>query len=84
MILQIWFVVVRVYLATIFLYGVRSQLKPYAWLEMLTSGSGVDPDFHFLLDGVVNGFRVVNKETDIRGLEGCMVSNTQFSNFLLY
>lgn len=44
-----------------YLNGVRSQLNPVAWLDILTSGSGVDPDFHYLLDGVVNGFRVLDR-----------------------
>lgn len=41
--------------------GVYSQLKPKAWLDLLTSGSGVDPDLHYILDGVIHGFRVVDR-----------------------
>lgn len=50
-----------------YLCGVRSQLKPLAWLDMLAGGTGVDPDMHFILDGVVNGFRVVNDSANIQG-----------------
>lgn len=32
-----------------YLRGVRSQLKPKAWLKLLTSGSGIDPDLHYIL-----------------------------------
>lgn len=46
-----------------YIQGVRSQLKPRVWLDILTSGSGVDPDLHFLLDGIVNGFRVLDRHS---------------------
>lgn len=45
--------------------GIRSQLKPKQWLIMLTSGSGWDPDIQFLLDGVLNGFNMINKHSVI-------------------
>lgn len=48
-----------------YLEGVRSQLKPREWLNMLTSGSGVDPDCHFILDGIMNGFRVLDRTVDL-------------------
>lgn len=47
--------------------GVNSQLKPKEWLNVLTKGSGVDPDIHFILDGVLNGFRVVDIDNNITG-----------------
>lgn len=47
------------------LEGVCSQLHPKAWAEMLTSGSGVDPDIKFVLDGILYGFNVINRKEDI-------------------
>lgn len=40
--------------------GVKSQLKPKSWLKMLVSGSGVDPDIHFIIQGLMEGFKVVD------------------------
>lgn len=48
-----------------YLCGVRAQLHPKAWAHMLTSGTGVDPDINFVLDGILHGFNVVNKNDDI-------------------
>lgn len=48
-----------------YLEGIRSQLNPKEWLNLLTSGTGVDPDFHYILDGVMNGFRVLDRNADI-------------------
>ena len=49
------------------LEGVRSQMNICAWREMLLGGpnevygpTGVDPDAHFLLDGLVHGFKLVD------------------------
>lgn len=47
--------------------GVYSQLRPKEWLTMLVSGSGVDPDIHYVLDGVTHGFKVVNNNAPITG-----------------
>lgn len=47
--------------------SVHSQLHPKEWLEMLTSGSGVDPDIHYILDGITHGFRVVDQNIEIEG-----------------
>lgn len=48
-----------------FLAGVRSQLKPLAWLYMLSAGDDYDWDTHFILDGILYGFHVVNIDADI-------------------
>lgn len=48
-----------------YISGVYSQLKPRSWLDMLTSGSGVDPDIHYVLDGIIHGFRVVDSSAVI-------------------
>lgn len=50
-----------------FLQGIRSQLKPHGWLDMLTGGTGVDPDILFILDGIMNGFRVVDVQASVDG-----------------
>lgn len=54
---------------TYYLSGVRSQLIPRAWLDLLTAGTGVDPDMHYVLDGVVNGFKVVSDNAEIEGYD---------------
>lgn len=48
-----------------YIAGVRSQLKPKAWLSMLTSGSGYDPDIRYLLEGVVEGLKVIDHDANI-------------------
>lgn len=48
-----------------YLDGVLAQLHPPAWAKMLTSGSGVDPDIAFVLDGILNCFNVVNQSDNI-------------------
>lgn len=40
-------------------------MYPKFWLKMLTSGSGVDPDIHYVLEGMLNGFRVVDREAEV-------------------
>lgn len=55
-----------------------AQLKPRAWLDMLTVGSGIDPDLHYLLDGIVNGFHVVDPNCMLIGYE-CSNYSTCFS-----
>lgn len=54
---------------TYYLSGVRSQLIQAGWLDLLTSGTGVDPDFHFVLDGIVNGFKVISDKAEIEGYD---------------
>lgn len=49
------------------LSGVNAQLKPKAWLELLTSGSGIDPDLHYLLDGIMYGFHVIDIDCPLEG-----------------
>lgn len=49
---------------------------------MLTSGSGIDPDLHYILDGVVNGFHVVDPDADLEGYEcknysSCFTDNNE-------
>ena len=50
-----------------FLVGVRSQMKPSGWRSMLSGGPnnlyGIDTwdkDSHFLLDGIMHGFKLVD------------------------
>ena len=57
-----------------FLCGVRSQMNLCGWRELLTGGPdkvfgdhGMDPDCHFLLDGMVHGFKLVDPYADIHG-----------------
>lgn len=40
--------------------GVRTQLSPKKWLELLTYDGLADPDVHYILDGVLNGFNVMD------------------------
>ena len=40
--------------------GIYSPLRPKAWLNLLYSGKTWDKDTLFILDGVYNGFRVVD------------------------
>lgn len=40
--------------------GVNAQLKPAGWREMLLEGETVDEDSHFILDGVLHGFKIVD------------------------
>ena len=43
-----------------YILGVYSPLKPKAWAELLFDGESWDPNAFYLLDGVYNGFRVVD------------------------
>lgn len=45
--------------------GVTSQMKPKGWANMLTSGSGWDPDIKFLLDGILHGFNMIDKDANV-------------------
>ena len=52
--------------------GVRSQLKPAAWREMLSGGPNQifgqgewDSDSLYLLDGVMHGFKIIDPGADI-------------------
>ena len=53
-------------------YSVSSQMNPYGWREMLSGGKtsvfgeGVwDVDSHFLLDGILHGFKLIDPSADI-------------------
>lgn len=48
-----------------FLEGVRAQLVPKHWLEMLTFNGKADPDIHYILNGILNGFSVVDPNAEI-------------------
>lgn len=48
-----------------FVGGIRSQLHPRAWLDILTSGTGYDPDIRYLLEGITFGFKVVDYDASI-------------------
>lgn len=50
-----------------YLAGVRSQLNPLNWLYMLSEGETYDIDTHYVLDGVLNGFHVVDDCPNIEG-----------------
>ena len=43
-----------------FIDGICSPLNPHAWLNILYDGVSWDSDALFILDGVYNGFRVVD------------------------
>ena len=46
--------------------GVYTQLRPSGWLEELRLGGEWDEDAHFLLDGVIYGFRVIDPDADLK------------------
>ena len=48
------------------LAGVRSPLRPAPWRDMLFSSATADLDALFLLDGVINGFKLVDPGADIK------------------
>lgn len=48
-----------------FVEGVRAQLSPNRWLEMLTFEGWADPDIHYILDGMLYGFQVVDPGSNI-------------------
>ena len=57
-----------------YLYDVRSQMNPCAWRKMLCGGNNsvfgvgkMDVDSHFLLDGIMHGFKLINPTADIVG-----------------
>lgn len=41
--------------------GIQSQLNPVMWWDFLCQTGSWDPDAVFLLDGVVHGFRMIDK-----------------------
>ena len=43
-----------------FIEGIYAPLRPCAWREMLIDGSHTDEDALFLLDGITNGFKLVD------------------------
>lgn len=43
-----------------YIAGIRAQLYPKAWLNILTSGSGYDPDIRYILEGITFGFKVID------------------------
>lgn len=45
--------------------GIRAQLHPRAWLDILTSGTGYDPDIRYLLEGITFGFKVVDHDASV-------------------
>ena len=49
--------------------GVSSQLKPAGWREMLLDSEIVDEDSHFILDGIMHGFKIVDPYVNIAGYE---------------
>ena len=49
--------------------GIYSQLRPAGWIDELCCGGVWDEDAHFLLDGVVYGFRVVDPGANITPYE---------------
>lgn len=53
-----------------FLAGVRMQLLPKKWLEMLSCDGKLDPDTHFILDGILNGFNVIDTDCNIVSYHG--------------
>lgn len=53
-----------------FLNGVRTQLIPKNWLEMLSYNNVIDPDIHFILDGILNGYNVIDFNSDITSYHG--------------
>lgn len=60
--------------------GIRSQLRPKAWLNILTSGSGYDPDIRYLLEGITFGFKVIDHHAFIpsyysKNYSSCYVDN---------
>ena len=54
-----------------FLSGVKSQMCVYAWRNMLMGGDdrlygeGFDPDILYVLNGIINGFKVVDPGAEI-------------------
>ena len=48
-----------------YISDVYSPLRPAAWLDILNYASCWDFDTHFILDGVYNGFRVVDPHANI-------------------
>ena len=55
--------------------GVHSQLKPAGWRRMLSGGGQVSGDIvwddnsHYLLDGVLHGFKIVDPMSDVGSYE---------------
>ena len=49
--------------------GVGSQMKPAAWLKMLYDENNgcFDPDAHFILDGVLHEFHMVDPKASLDG-----------------
>lgn len=53
-----------------YLDGVRMQLSPKKWLEMLSYDGRIDPDIHFILDGLLYGFNVIDTNAEISSYYG--------------
>lgn len=53
-----------------YLENVRMQLLPRKWLEMLSYDGKLDPDTHFILDGIFHGFNVIDTNSDITSYHG--------------
>ena len=45
--------------------NVTSQLHPAGWIQELYHGEVWDPDSHFILDGVLHGFKIVDTDAKI-------------------
>ena len=59
-----------------YVYDVRSQMNPCAWRTMLCGGMDsvfgvgkMDIDSHFLLDGMMHGFKLINPTANIVGYD---------------
>ena len=46
--------------------GVRAQLKPAGWRELLESFGDDKQDYHFIMDGVMHGFKIVDADSQIQ------------------
>lgn len=62
--------------------GVSSQLNPAVWREILCESGSWDEDSVYLLDGVINGFRLVDKSSVIepylfRNYESCFIEEAK-------
>ena len=73
-----------------FIDGIYSHLNPGKWTEMLFSGEVADDDALFLLDGIYNGFHLVDPQANIpiydcKNYESCFAGANyeQMNNILI-
>lgn len=66
--------------------AIHCQLRPMAWLRHLGHEGIWDKDAHYILDGVVNGFYVLNRSTDVESnnSNNCLVLSRVLKIYYLH